>query len=153
MAYSKGTSRAAATGQDRFPGCLGKEGGRKSGLLPVLPRAQGWLSTSSPAARPGTLWVPLCIMLAGRRWATLTGLLLSDWREQCTVLVAGAEISKEDPREESWAGDATPGMSLPVWPWSPIPGTKGHNLIYRLSALCLVLCWSQHCGCGAQECV
>lgn len=60
----------------------------------------------------------------GCHYVSCSGLLLSDWREQCTMLVAGAEISKEDPREESWAGDATPGMNLPVWPWSPIPGHK-----------------------------
>lgn len=54
------------------------------------------------------------------------------------MLVTGAEISKEDLREESWAGDTTPGMSLvpllsadgrlfftlPVRPWNPIPGHK-----------------------------
>lgn len=86
--------------------CLGKEGGRKSDLLPVFPRAQGWLSASSPGARPGApgRHCVLCSLVAGGPLSQ--DMLLSDWSGQCTVLVAGAEISKEDPREESWAGES-----------------------------------------------
>lgn len=44
-----------------------------------------------------------------------------------------------------------PFFTLPVWPWSPIPGHKRTEPYIQAAALCLVCFWSQDCGWGAQE--
>lgn len=50
-----------------------REGRRKGGLLSLPPWAQGWFSASSEDARPGILWVPVCIVPASGSRAPFTG--------------------------------------------------------------------------------
>lgn len=52
----------------------------------------------------------LCLLVAAGTPSQV--MLLSDWSEQCSVLVAGAETSNKDPRKENGGGDGTSGRIL-----------------------------------------
>lgn len=81
--------------------CLQCAHGPKAGFLPLL---------QLPGQVPCGHHCVSCLLVT-------TGLpsqdmLLLYWWGQRTVVVTGDETSNEDPREESWGGDSTPGRTL-----------------------------------------